>query len=203
MVLANRLRAVTGAPTCAGCSRPGSHLCGSCARSLAPAATPAVAGAATVLAAWEYEGAARSLVLDLKLRGLKGAAGPLVGAMVMEVRAAGLLGSVVTWVPGRRRDIRRRGFDHAAELAAGLAWALGFPLVGALARRTDPADQTTLGAGERRTNVAGAFAATGCAEKIVLVDDLITTGATAAECVKVLRAFSPSVEVVVPCARGR
>ncbi len=203
MVLANRLRAVTGVPTCAGCSWPGRHLCGSCARSLVPAARPAIAGAATVLAAWEYEGAARSLVLNLKLRGLKGAAGPLVSTMVAEARAAGLSGSVVAWVPGRSRDIRRRGFDHAAVLAAGVARALGLPLVRALARRTDPPDQTALGAGERRTNVAGAFAATGCTERIVLVDDLITTGATATECVKVLRAFSPSVEVVVPCARGR
>lgn len=203
MVLANRLRAMTGVPACAGCSRPGKHLCGPCTRALSPAASPAIAGAAGVLAAWEYEGAARSLVLDLKLRGLKGAAGPLVDAMVAEVRATGLSGSVMTWVPGRSRDIRRRGFDHAAVLATGVARALGLPLASALARRTDPPDQTTLGADERRTNVEGVFAATGCTERIVLVDDLITTGATAAECVKVLRAFAPSVEVVVPCARGR
>ncbi|MPZ68152.1 MAG: hypothetical protein GEU71_01305 [Actinobacteria bacterium] len=203
MVLANRLRAVTGAPACARCSRLGKHLCDSCARSLSPAATPTIAGAAQVLAAWEYEGAARSLVLDLKLRGLRSTAGPLVAATVATVRAAGLSGSVVAWVPGRRRDIRRRGFDHAAELATGLARALGLPLVGALTRRADPPDQTTLGAGERRANVAGAFAATGCTERVVLVDDLITTGATATECVRVLRDYAPSVEVVAPCARGR
>ena len=169
-----------------------------------PAATPAIAGAATVLAAWEYEGAARSLVLDLKLRGLKGAAGPLVGAMVTEVRAAGLLGSVVTWVPGRKPRHPTARLRSCCRARGGSGAGVGVPARGQRSRAERIlADQTTLGAGERRTNVAGAFAATGCAEKIVLVDDLITTGATAAECVKVLRAFSPSVEVVVPCARGR
>lgn len=156
-----------------------------------------------MLAAWEYEGAARSLVLDLKLRGLKGAAVPLVEAMAAEVRMAGLAGGAVAWVPGRARDIRSRGFDHAAVLAAGLAWELGLPLVAALTRLADPPDQTTLGAGERRTNIGGAFGATGYPRRVVLVDDLITTGATAAECVRVLRSSAPSVEVVVPCARRR
>lgn len=156
-----------------------------------------------MIAAWEYEGAARSLVLDLKLRGLRGAAGPLVEAMAARVRAVGIAGSVVAWVPGRTRDIRRRGFDHAAVLASGLSRRLGLPLVAALTRLADPPDQAALGAAARSLNVAGAFGASGCREPVVLVDDLITTGATATECVKVLREFAPSVEVVVPCRRGR
>lgn len=120
--------------------------------------------------------------------------------MSARARRDGLVGTAVTWVPGRRRDIRRRGFDHAEVLARGVAEVLGLPVAGVLRRVDSRPDQTTLTAAERRRSPVGAFEARSCAQGVVLIDDLVTTGATASSCAAALRrAGAPSVEVVAPC----
>src|SRR5215210_6438631 len=103
-----------GPPTCVGCHARGALLCRPCRLRLPPApSAPDISGVGRVLAAWGYESAARSLILELKLQGRRAAALPLVEAIVREVDRRGLEGEVVTWVPGRCPDSRRRGFDHA------------------------------------------------------------------------------------------
>ncbi|MFN2524918.1 MAG: hypothetical protein ABR505_01425 [Actinomycetota bacterium] len=143
---------------------------------------------------------ARRLVLDLKVRGLQSAAEPLVAATHAFALARGLHGGVVTWVPGRRRDIRRRGFDHAEVLARGLARRLGLPAWPYLMRRAETPDQTSLGAADRRRSAAQAFSARRCAGAVVVVDDLVTTGATASACAAALRsAGARRIELVAAC----
>lgn len=111
---------------------------------------------------------------------------------------AGLVGEVITWVPGRRRDIRRRGYDHAALLAAGLAAELGLPRSPLLRRVRTTDDQSELSRAGRRANVTGAFSARRCPPRVVLVDDVVTTGATVDSCEAALRsAGARSIEVVV------
>jgi ComF family protein len=195
------LETLLGPPPCEGCGRHLGALCPRCrARLGSPTVSIPLHGVDRVLAHWAYEGAARSLILGLKLRGARSAARPLVAAMRAEVLARGLLGDAITWVPGRRRDVRRRGYDHAEVLGRGLAAALGLPATPLLRRIGDRADQTTLGGAERRTNLQGACAARPCSAGIVVVDDLITTGATAEACAEALRAGgAATVEVVVPC----
>lgn len=94
-------------------------------------------------------------------------------------------------VPLHRSRLRRRGYNQALELARPLAHALGVPLHrDALQRRRSTAAQTELDAVARRRNVHGAFAVR---EGVVLpahvaiLDDVMTTGATLAECARVLR----------------
>ena len=153
-----------------------------------------------MLAAWAYEGAARSLVLDLKLRGRRPAAAPLVAAMCEEVARPGVAGEALTWVPGRRSDALRRGFDHAEVLARSLAARLGLPAVALLERTSARPDQTALGAAERRLNLAGAFRARPWDRPVVVVDDLVTTGATARACAAALDVAGASqVEVLAAC----
>jgi predicted amidophosphoribosyltransferase len=176
-------------------------LCASCRRSLrGPCEGPLPRGVAAVRVPWAYEGPARSLILSLKMRGLRAAAGPLIQAMVEASRLRGLSGSYVTWVPGHRADFRTRGFDHAEVLARGLARDLGLRPLRLLERRHPAKDQTALSAHDRALNVTGAFTATSSTPTVVLVDDLITTGATASACAQALRASGADrVEVVVPC----
>lgn len=195
------LETLLGPSRCVGCGRHRGALCDECrVRLSAPAETAPVPAVDRTLARWAYDGAARELVLALKLRGMRVAARPLVAGMREEVLARGLLGEVVTWVPGRRRDALRRGYDHAEVLAKGVARVLGLPARPLLRRTGDPADQTTLGAAARRLNVRGVFTGEACPDGVVLVDDVVTTGATATACAGALRlAGAATVEALVPC----
>jgi predicted amidophosphoribosyltransferase len=191
-----------GGSRCAGCQMPGRILCPSCSTGLrSPLAPIRVPGVDRAAAAWAYEGTARSLILGLKLRGRRAYAGPLVAGLVAVVRAEGVNGSLITWVPGRPRDTRRRGFDHAAVLARGLSASLGLPVRPLLQRTAGVRpDQTRLSRAERLANLDGAFVARACKGPMILVDDLVTTGATAAACASALRiAGASGVELVVAC----
>ena len=153
-----------------------------------------------MVAAFAYEGAARGLVLGLKLRRRREYGGALAEGLARAVHREGLLGSVVTWVPGRRRDVLDRGFDHAAVLARGVARRLGLTTRGLLIRTRAPSDQTTLGRAERFSNLEGAFRSGPVSGRVVLVDDLVTTGATAGTCARALLAGgAASVEVLAAC----
>ncbi|MFN2388689.1 MAG: ComF family protein [Actinomycetota bacterium] len=198
-----------GPGRCAGCRRSGTMLCARCRSTLRPAAeVQAPRGVDRALAAWEYEGAARSLVLGLKVGGLAAAAQPMADALVGLVRAHGTDARALAWVPGRAADVRRRGFDHAEVIARALAGRTGLPARGLLARtgHAGHLDQAGLSRARRFANLSGAFRADSCGGVLIVVDDLITTGATARSCAAALRAGGASrVEVVAVChtaARG-
>lgn len=153
-----------------------------------------------VIAVWEYAEAPRSLVLDLKLRARRESAGPLVDGLCARALRVGVLADAVTWVPGGRSGVRLRGFDHAEILARGVASRLGLPAARLLAGRSGRRDQTGLDAAERRVNLRDAFIARPCSGRWLLVDDVITTGASARACARALRAAGATgVEVLVPC----
>jgi predicted amidophosphoribosyltransferase len=201
MVVSEALVALLGPARCVGCGSVGALLCGGCAARAGRAAPGLpVRGVDRVLAPWAYEGPARALVLALKLDGSRSAAAPLAAAMAAEALTGGVLGGIVAWVPGRAPDRRRRGFDHAEVLARRVARALGLgarPLLGLV---REPSDQASLSARARRRNLVGAFTATPCRDPVLLVDDVVTTGATAAACASALRsAGCPLVEVLAAC----
>lgn len=158
-------------------------------------------GIALAVAPWRYEGAPRSLILALKLRGARAAADPLVAAMTASCRRAGVTAECVTWVPARRQDAMRRGFDHAEVLAHGVADGLGLPASRLLIRRGTQPDQTMLTRGQRLANLDGAFCATrSLCGRVLLVDDLVTTGATAVACAGALGvAGAARLELAVAC----
>jgi predicted amidophosphoribosyltransferase len=120
--------------------------------------------------------------------------------MTGATRGLGVGGETVTWVPGRAKDIRARGFDHAELLGRGLARELGLRPQALLRRRHPARDQASLSALDRAENVRGAFGAVRSPPCVVLVDDLMTTGATAAACAAALNAAGAErIEVVTAC----
>jgi predicted amidophosphoribosyltransferase len=186
---------------CVGCGDPGADICSVCRGRLRRAPVGRIPpGVDRVVAPWVYEGPARSLVLRLKLGASRSAARPLMAAMQRAIVRAGGSSGVITWVPGKPVDIRRRGFDHGEVLARGLAARLGLPSRALLNRRRIPLDQSGLSASQRRANLTGAFRAPSSPSEVVLVDDLITTGATAEACAQALRAGGAEiVHLVVAC----
>ncbi len=156
-------------------------------------------------AAGAYAGPLRDALHAFKFGGKRALARPL-GDLVIE-RCGGLLGphvDALVAVPLTRARERERGFNQAALLASHLAAASGLPHRPRwLARRHGTRPQTELTADERRANVAGAFQASGRVRgaHVLLVDDIFTTGATAGECARTLRAAGARAVGVVAVAR--
>lgn len=156
-------------------------------------------------AAGAYSGSLRDALHALKFGGNRALARPL-SALVLE-QCGALLGphvDALVPVPLALERERERGFNQAALLAAHLAAASGLPWKPRwLSRRRGTRPQTELTAGERRANVARAFAASPRAggAHVVLVDDILTTGATAAECARTLRAAGARAVGVLAVAR--
>lgn len=144
----------------------------------------------SVRAAVVLEGPAARLVHALKYEGWERAAEPMADAMV------GCLGpedreGVLVPVPTTPRRMRRRGYNQASVLAREVGARAGIPVVEALGRKEEAASQVTLLASQRFRNVLGAFEAVAGAEgvsgrRVLLVDDVLTTGATAREAAGVL-----------------
>jgi predicted amidophosphoribosyltransferase len=112
----------------------------------------------------------------------------------------GISGDVVTWVPGNAVEARRRGYDHGEVLARLVAARLGIPPVRLLASVSPKADQTKLSGAQRRENPKGAFVARPVHGRVVLVDDVMTTGATICACAgALLGAGAGAVEGLVGC----
>jgi ComF family protein len=112
-------------------------------------------------------------------------------------------GSVVTWVPLARRRKRERGFDQAEALARALAARWGVPVLRLLDRVVETGPQARRSGQERRGALRGAFQARARPPpRIVLVDDVLTSGATAASCAEALLEAGASEVGLVTAARS-
>lgn len=203
-----RLRAPE-APVCARCGAParltgspGGPTCRECARW--PVAIRA-ARAACIL-----QPPADRFVHQLKYRGWRALAGPMAEAMA-RVRLpddAAREATVVVPVPTTRKRLRRRGYNQAELLARAFAGRTGRRCLRLLVRSGEADTQTRLQPLERAANVADAFTIAPeartqvVAQHLLLVDDVMTTGATAGECARVLVQQGARCVTVVTFARA-
>ncbi|MBR5301630.1 MAG: ComF family protein [Clostridia bacterium] len=148
---------------------------------------PCPAGVDYVHAAFIYEGAARQLIHRLKYDGIRQAALPL--AQRMSYLPSGEE-EIIVPVPTDPVRERRRGFNQSALLAEHIAKELGMQMETAVVRIRASRPQTGLSARERRENLAGCMAAGDVVRgrRVLLVDDVVTTGATAGEAARALLA---------------
>lgn len=185
----------------AGCHRCGdpqaATVCDSCGKCPPPFA---LARAALI-----YGGQLAHAITRLKYEGALHLA-PALGALLCETAQQLAPIDRVVPVPLHRRQLLSRGFNQAALLAAPVAHALNAPLcTGSLRRIRHTARQVGLAQRQRQRNVEGAFSAqparvAGC--RILLVDDVLTTGATASACSAALLDAGAEQVLVLTLARA-
>ncbi|MGH3097848.1 MAG: ComF family protein [Streptosporangiales bacterium] len=211
---------------CAGCTRMPGRLCDACAGRLSGVVrrctpTPAPRGLPPVWAVAAYEGPVRAAVIAYKERGRVALADALGSALARSVGAAAAHAPpgaelLLVPVPSTRRRTAQRGYDPVLRM---LSAAVGEMRAAGLAARYATvldhtrrvADQAGLDAAARSANLSGAFAVRRWARgllggrQVLVVDDVVTTGATLTEAARALRAAGAIVAgaaVVAATARA-
>ncbi|MFH8472722.1 ComF family protein [Streptomyces sp. NPDC018000] len=195
--------------SCGGCGTPRTELCEECRSELYGGVprrvrpVPEPAGLPVVHAAAAYENAVRAVLLAHKERGALGLAGALGKALAGAVRAGtGQMDTgplLLVPVPSARRAVAARGHDPMRRIALAAAGELRrggtrTRMAAVLRQRRPVADQAGLGARQRQANLAGALEVVAGGERllaagrVVLVDDLLTTGASLAEAARAIGA---------------
>ena len=144
-----------------------------------------------VLAPLRYEGVVRESLLRYKFGGLTAYAAVYAEFLAKCIDENGISCDSITWVPLSRRRLRQRGYDQARLIAEELAKRLGLPCECFLVKRRHTRPQSGISNREKRkANAAGAYAVLNAervkGKRVLLVDDIVTTGATLASCAGVL-----------------
>ena len=163
-------------------------------------------GVAVLRSVWVHRDECRELVHALKYDGVAAAASVLADGMAELARGLGLPpDTVVTWPTMLQRRKLERGIDHSMLLAQGVGERLGLPVRQLLVRSEKVAVSTQVGMGrrERLTRLQGAFSCeTAWRGPVLLVDDVITTSATATVCAECLLDAGASAVMVITAAQA-
>lgn len=200
---------------CGGCGAPSIRWCDGCAAELALRTddprliTARVDPGVPVFSLGRYAGARRTAIVAAKERGRSDLLLPLSAAL-----SAGL-DRLITWgiidvhawlvpAPTRRSAARRRGGDPVSRIAAAAARHNQLTVTTALGMRPLTRDSVGLSTSARQHNIGGRVRLRRpvVGAGVVLVDDVVTTGATAAESVRVLRAAGARVAAVLAIAHA-
>lgn len=200
-------------PKCPFCGkvRETTGICPNCEKDLpwipgAEALREGPGGLRCAGAVW-YEDAVRDALLRLKFGGASEIAEPL-GMLVAQCAAERFGGEfdTVTWVPISRKRLRKRGYDQSELLACSACRLWDTKPVRLLDKAVDnPAQSGIHDAAARRANVLGVYEATGevAGKRVLLIDDICTTGATLTECIRVLEEAGAEQVVCVAVALTR
>ena len=201
---------------CHGCGEPGRSPCPACRQALVPhpRETSRPGLDARLAVSLPYDDVA-NFVIAFKDRGawqLTNTLGTALAAAVALIARASRVGAasghrlVLVPVPSTVAAARRRGFDHMATLASSVARGYGLRWSPLLRRVAPVDDQVGRGAGGRASNQAHSMRARVGGEFVIVVDDVVTTGATLVEAVRALRASGHTVvgaAVVADTPKGR
>lgn len=207
-------------PTCPGCRQEGQLICANCwhrleRRRSEPAGvpigllSPLPEGIAQLEWCASFTGVARAALHALKYDGERRLAAPLGRLLADRWRRVGLGGQLLVPVPVHPARRRERGFDQAELLATAAGRELSLPVVTALVRRERTEAQHSLGRDARARNVGHAFVAPrGMVAAVrgrwvVLIDDVMTTGATISGCAAALAEAGTMAVSALTVARER
>ena len=200
-------------PCCPACGRSIARdeiFCPSCLKDYFPASSAdrewkQLPSGVNLYAAARYKGSMREAIHRFKFSGHAGSAAILAPLLVQALRENGVKPEEIQLlvpVPSRPKKVRARGYNQSALLAREVSRLTDIPFSEtALLKTRDTRAQHDLNAEERQTNLSGSFRAEKAAvsgKHILLVDDILTTGATARECIGALKdAGASSVDILV------
>jgi predicted amidophosphoribosyltransferase len=203
---------------CGGCGAPSTKWCPVCAQELLVKPdqphliTPRVDPGVPVLSLGRYAGPRRDAIVAVKEHGRADLIAPLAAALqagLERLLAWGVITTPLTVVPAptRRSAARRRGGDPVTRIArAATAGQAGVDVVQALRLRALVRDSVGLSGADRQRNIAGRVKLTKPVKRlagdVLVVDDIVTTGATAAESVRVLHIAGAHVAGVLAIANA-
>ena len=196
--------------TCAGCGREGGYLCDECEAAIprleppqcslcsTPSRSPLCAWCRSanqpfdrITAPYRWTGIVQELVYSLKYRNVRASAPRLAELMSAHLMERSGTADVIAPVPLHPSRERERGYNQSEHLAREISKSTGIPMAAdVLARTRNTPPQVSMSTpDERRQNVIGAFECVGdvTGKRVLLVDDVVTTGATVAECSAQLR----------------
>jgi ComF family protein len=184
-----------GSPVCGRCGLPtafATFVCEECKN--------VDFGFQSARAPLKYDGVGKQVVHALKYRGYKRVVGRLAAPLMLQVVGENHFDAVVP-VPLHSSRLRKRGFNQAELLARGVAEKMKATVSDTLEVVRSTRDQVELSAAQRRANVAGAYTATKPQRgKILLIDDVFTTGATLSACAgTMVRAGAEEVHALSLC----
>ena len=156
-----------------------------------------------------YEGYVRESILRFKFHNATHYTeiyGSLIAECVMEYLSDSY--DLITWVPLSPKRLKKRGYDQAMLLAMSTALKMDDVAVELLVKHTDvPAQSGVGGAEKRRANISGAYRVSDeefvRGKRILLIDDITTTGSTLSECARMLKMAGVSKVVCATLARTR
>lgn len=140
---------------------------------------------------WYYEGSVRASILRYKFRGSRSYSQSYGRLLAMKLLQEDISFDILTWAPISRRRKRSRGYDQVELIASAVAKELGVAPVSTLKKIRHNRPQSKLkDAAARRANVLGVYQVTDpgqiAGKRILLLDDILTTGATVSECARTL-----------------
>jgi len=198
MSVADTLLDLLFPPKCPFCGKlleKGQLLCPDCQRDLpwlsGMAAETKVELTGGCVSALRYQDKVRDGVHGFKFHGRSARSKPFGVLISQAVTDHGLAADLVSWPSLSPKRLRRRGYDQAELLAREVGERLGLPVLRTLDKADRPAQSGVEGEAARRANLLGAYTAldpellTG--KTVLLIDDVVTTGATLSECAKTLR----------------
>lgn len=202
-------------PRCAFCRRllPESRrgVCGDCLKKLpyvpSRAQDRGIKRLAKCVAPLYYEGDVRASLLRYKFSGVTAYRDIYAEFVAKCIDENEISCDIITWVPLSRRRLRRRGYDQARLIAEAVSKLVSVPCAGLLIKiKHNKPQSATGGASSRAANAAGVYV---CADaggvlgkRVLIIDDIVTTGSTLSECAKVLRAAGAKEVFAAAVARS-
>lgn len=182
-------------PFCRAFLEKGESLCLECRKELpwltGTAGENGVEFTGGCVSALRYEGKVRQAIHRYKFSGVRAYGKPFGVLTAQAVQDHGLTADLVSWPSVSKKRLRERGYDQAELMAREVGRALGLPVLRTVDKVHRPAQSGIEGAAQRRANLLGAYTALKPerfrGKTVLLVDDVLTSGATLAECARTLR----------------